>query len=167
MLYEVITSFLFKREGRYYFTFAHVFPEEGYTIGYAMGSSPLGPFTYQGKIMDNISNGTNHHSIEQYQGRWILFYHWWDVSGFNKLRSMRADYMEFKEDGTIGKVVPTLRGIGTPGVGERIEVDRHSEIRNCETAFVVDGGDKGWMVCETKPNGMVRFDRVDFTGAKT
>lgn len=159
-------AFPFKHNGKYYISFAHTFPEEGYTIGYAMGDSPLGPFVYQGKIMDNISMGTNHHSIEQYKGKWILFYHWWDVSGYNKLRSMRADYLEFKEDGTIKKVVPSLRGIGTPGVGELIQVDRYNKIRGCQTAFIEDGDYKGWMVCETEPNSMVQFDRVNFDGAK-
>ncbi len=159
-------SFLFKRDGKYYFTFAHTFPDEGYTIGYAMGDSPLGPFVYQGKIMDNISSGTNHHSVEKYQDKWILFYHWWDISGFNKLRSMRADYLEFKQDGTIRKVIPTLRGIGTPGIGELIQVDRYNEINGCRIAFFENGNERGWYICETEPNSYVRFDRVNFTGAK-
>lgn len=159
-------SFMFKREGVYYMTFAHTFPEEGYTIGYATGDSPLGPFVYRGKIMDNISSGTNHHSIEKYNGQWILFYHWWDISGFNKLRSMRADYMTFTKDGSIKKVIPSLRGIGTPGVGELIQVDRCNENKGCQLAFVGGGEAKGWMVCETEPNSHVRFDRVDFSKAR-
>ncbi|MDF7826905.1 family 43 glycosylhydrolase [Pontiellaceae bacterium B12227] len=158
-------SFPFKHDGKYYITFAHTFPEEGYTIGYAMGDHPMGPYVYQGKIMDNISQGTNHHSVQKYQDRWILFYHWWDVSGYNKLRSMRADYLEFKKDGTIRKVVPSLRGIGVPGVGELIQVDRCNDKRGCRTAFHEADGVKGWMVCETEPNSMVRFDRVNFDGA--
>lgn len=137
-------SFMFKRGGIYYMTFAHVFPQEGCTIGYATGESPRGPFTYRGKIMDNIANGTNHHSIGQYNGQWILFCHWWDISGFNKLRSMRAEYMQFNEDGTIKKVVPTLRGIGTPGVGETIQVDRNNEFKGAEIAFVNGGEPDGW-----------------------
>lgn len=155
-------SFMFKRNDLYYFTFAHVFAQEGYTIGYATGSSPLGPFQYRGKIMDNISNGTNHHSIIAYEGRWILFYHWWDVSGYNKLRSMRADYMEFNDDGSIRKVKPTLRGIGVPTVGDTIQIDRYSEISNAEISFVGGNEPSGWMVCNTKPNGWVRFNAVDF-----
>ncbi|QBG48174.1 carbohydrate-binding protein [Verrucomicrobia bacterium S94] len=159
-------SFMFKRNGIYYMTFAHTFPQEGYTIGYATSDSPMGPFVYGGKIMDNIGNGTNHHSITKYRGLWILFYHWWDISGFNKLRSMRADYLQFHKDGSILKVKPTLRGIGTPGLGELIQVDRYNEINGCETAFLEHDGYRGWMVTETKPNSYVRFDRVDFTGAK-
>lgn len=155
-------SFLFKRDSIYYFTFAHVFTDEGYTIGYATADNPTGPFTYMGKMMDNIGNGTNHHSIAQYQGKWILFYHWWDISGYNKLRSMRADYIQFKEDGSMKKVIPTLRGIGTPTLGDTIQVDRYSAIDGAKTTFVGGNEPLGWMVCDTKMMGSVRFNRVDF-----
>ncbi|MFY0607702.1 MAG: family 43 glycosylhydrolase [Cyclobacteriaceae bacterium] len=156
-------SFTFKKDGKYYFTFAHVFPQEGYTIGYATGDNPFGPFEYRGKIMDNIDNGTNHHSIVKYQDRWILFYHFWEVSGFNKLRSMCADYMEFIEkDGSIRKVKPTKRGIGTAILGDTLQVDRYSEIHGAQTAFVGGNEPKGWMIAETRSYSWVRFDRVDF-----
>ena len=58
----------------------------------------------------------------------FLFYHFWHISGFNKLRSMCADYLYFKDDGTIKKVNPTLRGIGMPTIGDTIQVDRYNEI---------------------------------------
>ncbi|AUP80570.1 family 43 glycosylhydrolase [Flavivirga eckloniae] len=154
--------FPFKYNGKYYLTFAHVFTDEGYTIGYATGDNPMGPFVYQGKIMDNIGNGTNHHSVVKYNGKWILFYHWWDISGFNKLRSMRADYMEFKKDGTIKKVKPTLRGIGAPTIGEKIQVDRYNHIKNAKTAFVGGNEPIGWMVCDTQMMSSVTFNNVDF-----
>ncbi|SNR31491.1 Carbohydrate binding module (family 6) [Lutibacter agarilyticus] len=155
-------SFPFKYNNLYYFTFAHVFPDEGYTIGYATSENPLGPFTYRGKIMDNINNGTNHHSVVNYNGQWILFYHYWQVSGYNKLRSMSADYMEFKKDGAIKKVKPTMRGIGSPTIGEEIQVDRYNEISGAKTAFVGGNEPLGWMVCDTKMMSTVQFNNVDF-----
>ncbi|OEK07972.1 hypothetical protein A8C32_16045 [Flavivirga aquatica] len=155
-------SFTFKKDGIYYFTFAHVFPQEGYTIGYATSDNPKGPFTYRGKIMDNISNGTNHHSIVNYKGDWILFYHWWDISGYNKLRSIRADYVTFMKDGTIKKVKPTLRGIGTAIIGDTIHMDRHSDIVNAKVDFVGGNEPTGWMVSNTKMKSSVRFNRVNF-----
>ena len=154
--------FPLKHKGKYYLTFAHVFPQEGYTIAYATSNNPMGPYQYQGKIMDNIGNGTNHHSIVKYNNKWILFYHWWEISGYNKLRSMRADYMEFNKDGTIKKVKPTLRGIGTPKVNDTIQVDRYSEISSAKTEFVGGNEPKGWMVCDTRMMGYVKFNRVDF-----
>ena len=158
--------FPFKYKNKYYLTYAHVFPQEGYTIGYSTSDTPLGPYVYQGKIMDNISNGTNHHSIVKYQDKWILFYHWWDISGYNKLRSMRADYMEFKKDGSIKKVKPTLRGIGSPTVGDTIQIDRYNEISGAKTAFVGGNEPKGWMVCETEMMSFVKFNNVDFGKGK-
>lgn len=155
-------SFAFKRDSTYYFSFAHVFPGEGYTIGYATSNNPLGPFVYRGKIMDNIGNGTNHHSVVKYNGHWILFYHWWEISGFNKLRSIRADYLHFNKDGTIKKVIPTLRGIGTPTLGDTIQIDRCNEIDGAKTAFVGGKEPIGWMVCNTKMMSTVHFNRVDF-----
>ncbi len=155
-------SFAFMKDGLVYFTFAHVFAGEGYTIGYATSKDPLGPFEYRGKIMDNIDNGTNHHSVVKYNDRWILFYHFWHLSGNNKMRSMCADYMEFNKDGSIRKVTPTLRGIGEPTLGDTIQIDRYNEISNAATAFV--GGDEpdGWMVCDARNEGYVRFNKVNF-----
>jgi hypothetical protein len=154
--------FTFKHNDTYYLTFAHVFPDEGYTIGYATSKNPMGPFVYAGKIMDNINNGTNHHSIVKHNGKWILFYHHWDLSGFSKLRSMCADYMEFKKDGTIKKVKRTKRGIGNPTIGELIQVDRCNEISGAKTAFVGGNEPDGWMVTETKMMSSVKFNGVDF-----
>ncbi|MFI3319450.1 MAG: family 43 glycosylhydrolase [Rikenellaceae bacterium] len=155
-------AFPFKKDGIYYLTFAHVFPEEGYTIGYATSDKPMGPYLYRGKIIDNLDNGTNHGSVVNYNGKWILFYHFWHISGYNKLRSMCADYMEFKKDGSIKKVVPTLRGIGNPTLRDTIQIDRHNEIVGAQTAFVSGNEPKGWMVCEAKNRSYVRYNGVDF-----
>ena len=155
-------SFPFKKDSIYYLTFAHVFPGEGYTIGYATADKPLGPYTYRGKIMDNIENGTNHHSLVEYQGQWILFYHFWHISGYNKLRSMCADYLSFNQDGSIKKVIPTRRGIGTPTLGDTIQIDRYNDIQRAEVSYVGGNEAPGWMVCNARMMAQVRFNRVDF-----
>ena len=161
-------AFPFKHNGKYYLTFAHVFVDEGYTIGYAISDNPMGPYTYTGKIMDNIENGTNHHSIVKYKDNWIVFYHGWALSGSKHLRSVCADYMKFKSDGTIFKVKPTRRGIGTPTLKDTIQVDRYNEIDRAKVEFVNGDEPMGWMVCETQANSYVRFNRVNFAqGVKT
>ncbi|MFI3248994.1 MAG: family 43 glycosylhydrolase [Rikenellaceae bacterium] len=159
-------AFPFKKDGVYYLTFAHIFNEEGFTIGYATSDKPMGPYQYQGKIMDNIGDGTNHHSIVEYDGRWIFFYHNWAVSGMRKLRSICADYMEFNANGTIKKVEPTLRGIGYPTLRDTIQIDRYSAINGAQTAFVSGGEPKGWMVCEAKTGSTVTFTDVDFANGE-
>ena len=72
---------------------------------------------------------TVHHSIIEYKGQWYLFYHDRELSpDFDKNRSIRADRLFFNEDGSIRKVVPTLRGVGLVNAASRIEIDRFSAI---------------------------------------
>jgi len=75
---------------------------------------------------------------------------------------MRADYLTFDKEGTIKKVKPTLRGIGTPRAGDTIQIDRHNGIKNAKIAFVGGNEPRGWMVTETSMMSSVRFNRVDF-----
>ncbi|HEY1130654.1 MAG TPA: family 43 glycosylhydrolase [Roseateles sp.] len=101
---------VFKRDGRYYFTM----PEDNRTLSYYMASSPTGPWTYRGVFMEP-ENGNNHHSIVQYQGRWVLFYHrWLDVPGAacsKKQRHVAAEFLHFNADGTIRKIGRTEEGV--------------------------------------------------------
>jgi hypothetical protein len=57
----------------------------------------------------------HHHSIAEYRGLWILFYHrWLDTPGHTcctKLRHVAAEYLRFNEDGTIQKVQRTTKGV--------------------------------------------------------
>ncbi len=147
---------------RYYLVFAHNLAEQGYTIGYAIAKSPMGPYLYYGNIMDCIGKDTNHSSIVKYNDRWIFFYHTWQLSGHSKLRSVCAEYMTFNEDGTINKVTPTLRGIGAPMPGDTIQIDRYNHIEDASIAFVGGNEPAGWMVCETAYNSHVIFNDVDF-----
>lgn len=48
-------------------------------ILYCTADNPLGPFTYQGEILDKVNSITNHHSIVEYKGQWYLFYHTSDL----------------------------------------------------------------------------------------
>lgn len=65
--------YVFKRNGKYYFTFPWV-QDKTENLAYAMGDSPMGPFTFKGIIMDESPVGcwTNHHSITEYNGQWYL-----------------------------------------------------------------------------------------------
>ncbi len=105
--------FLFERNGTYYMTYPHV-ANTTERLEYAMSKSPLGPFKVAGVLMDEIPGcWTNHQSVVQYRNQWYLFYHHNDYSpDFDKARSVRADYLTFNADGTIQKVIPTLRGVG-------------------------------------------------------
>ncbi|MFG6458362.1 family 43 glycosylhydrolase [Roseateles sp. BYS96W] len=101
---------VFKRKGLYYFTM----PEHNRILTYYTAASPKGPWTYRGVIMD-AEGGNNHHSIVEYRGQWLLFYHrWLDVPGAacaKKQRHVAAEYLFFNEDGTIRKVERSLTGV--------------------------------------------------------
>jgi hypothetical protein len=159
--------FLFERTGIYYFTFPHVI-EKTEALVYAMGHSPLGPFEYKGIIMDEHPSGcwTNHHSILEYKGQWYLFYHHNDLSPeFDKNRSIRADKLFFNEDGTIQKVIPTLRGVGIVPATDRIQLDRYSTISDTGAAVeFLDGKNpfEGWKTVLTEKGAHVQFNDVDF-----
>lgn len=61
-----------KGVGAYYFSFSTGWPGQ---IVYATGSSPLGPFTYKGVLIDYLKISTNHHAILEQGGKTLLFYH--------------------------------------------------------------------------------------------
>ena len=109
---------VFKRNGVYYFTM----PENNRVRCYYTGRSPRGPWTYQGVIMEAEGENNNHHSIVEYQGQWILFYHrWLDIdSACGKQRHVAAEFLHFNEDGTIRPVKRTEKGVTDfPRVTER------------------------------------------------
>ena len=158
--------FVFERQGRYYYTFPWV-RDSTETLAYAMGDSPMGPFEFKGVIMDEspVACWTNHHSIVEYRGQWYLFYHHNDYSPeFDKLRSIRADYLSFNPDGTIQKVTPTLRGVGITKACERIDIDRYSKLLENATIDFLDQKSPflGWKTLFKKKGDGVVYERVDF-----
>jgi hypothetical protein len=159
--------YLFERKGIYYLTFPHV-ANKIERLEYTMGNSPMGPFKNGGVIMDESASGcwTNHHSIIEFKDQWLLFYHNDDLSPkFDKARSVRADSLFFNEDGTMRKVIPTLRGVGVTLANKEIQIDRYSDI--CKSGASVDFIDtahrmKGWKVTLSQKGAWIRYNAVDF-----
>lgn len=165
--------FVFERHGIYYLTHPHV-ENKIERLEYATATSPLGPFTPAGIILDESASGcwTVHHSIVEFQGQWYLFYHDRDLSpGDDKRRSARADRLFFNDDGSIRKVVPTRRGVGLVGAQSRIQVDRYGAADPAGAAVsLLDPASPagGWKVTLTAAASSLRFDEVDFgTGGLT
>lgn len=158
--------FAFERNGKFYLTFPWV-KKTTETLAYAMSDSPMGPFEFKGIIMDESPTGcwTNHHSIVEYKGQWYLFYHHNDYSPqFDKNRSVRIDSLSFNDDGTIRKVLPTLRGVGITDARSKIQVDRYSAIESGVNVLPLDSCDrfKGWKACLPFKGAWLRYDKVDF-----
>lgn len=104
---------VFKRNGMYYYTM----PEENRILTYYMSKSPLGPWQYKGVIMEQENESNNHHSMVEFKGQWILFYHRWieNESDCNKKqRQSCAEYLYFNEDGTIQPIKRTEEGVSIP-----------------------------------------------------
>ncbi|HVT72403.1 MAG TPA: family 43 glycosylhydrolase [Lacunisphaera sp.] len=159
--------FAFARNGVYYLTYPHV-ENKTERIEYAMSDHPLGPYKPAGVLMDESPTGcwTIQQSIVEYRGEWYLFYHDRDLSpNFDKARSVRADRVYFNTDGTMRKVVRTLRGVGVVGATEKIQLDRYSAISDpgIEVEFL-DPSEvrQGWKISLPAEHSWVRFNEVDF-----
>ena len=113
---------------------------------------------------------TNHHSIVEYQGQWYLFYHHNDYSPkFDKNRSVRIDSLNFNPDGTIQKVIPTLRGVGLTNARSHIQIDRYSALQG--KGIGIEYLDKnncfaGWKTLFSKSNTALIYNKVDFGNEK-
>lgn len=159
--------YVFERNGIYYMTYPHV-ENKIERLEYAISDNPLGPFKVMGVIMDESPTGcwTNHHSIIEFKNQWYLFYHHNDYSPtFDKARSIRADSLSFNSDGTIKKVIPTLRGVGITNADKEIQIDRYSKIseRGASIAFVDSLNNfKGWKTVLNSSDGWIQYDAVDF-----
>ncbi len=158
--------FMFERHGIYYLTYPHV-EDSTERLEYALSDNPLGPFKVTGVIMDQRLNcWTNHHSIIEYNDQWYLFYHYNDLSPhFDKNRSARIDSLFFNEDGTIKKVMPTLRGVGLTNASEKIQIDRYSRISNkgtCITFLDTLNTFGGWKAKLDTVDAWVQYNNVDF-----
>ncbi|MCR5580597.1 MAG: glycoside hydrolase family 43 protein [Pseudobutyrivibrio sp.] len=96
-----------KYNGKYYFSYS---TGTTHNIVYATSDSPLGPFTYQGKILEPVIGWTTHHSIVEYHGKWYLFYHDCEYSkGINHRRCVKYCELNYNEDGTIQTITPSYK----------------------------------------------------------
>jgi beta-xylosidase len=104
--------FVFKREGTYYIIYAA--NQNPATIDYATSNDPMGPFHYEGRILDTLPNNpgedaaTSHPGAAEFAGQWYLVYHLSDgPNGGTYRRQVAVDKMYFNSDGTIDPVTPS------------------------------------------------------------
>jgi hypothetical protein len=97
-------AWLHKHGGRYYFSYS---TGNTHYLCYAVGDSPYGPFTYQGRILEPVVGWTTHHSICEFDGQWYLFYHDSILSGgVTHLRSIKVAPLQHDADGRIRTLRP-------------------------------------------------------------
>jgi hypothetical protein len=162
---------MIERNGIYYLMYPHV-QNKIERLEYAIADNPMGPFKVAGVIMDESPTGcwTNQHSIIEFKNQWYLFYHQNDLSPqFDKNRSVRIDSLFFNQDGTIKKVIPTLRGVGVTNASRKIQIDRYSSISEKGTS--IDFLDtlnrfEGWKAILDTSNAWIQYNGVDFGSKK-
>ena len=111
-------SYVIKRGKYYYFIYADISRKGRPTcLGYAMSTSPMGPYEYKGIIIDNAGcdpeTWNNHGSIVKFNDQWYVLYH----RSTHASRTMRKACMEpihFNDDGTIDEVEMTSQGVAAP-----------------------------------------------------
>ena len=109
-----------KRNGIYYYVYAsHSQHGESNcaTLDYATATSPFGPYTYRGVIIDNWGSGrnlvNNHGCIFEYKGKWYVAYHR-PTHATSSMRKACIEPITFNPDGTIQPVEMTTQGVGGP-----------------------------------------------------
>ncbi len=110
--------FVFKRGGRYYLMWSEGgWQGPNYSVAYAIGDSPTGPFARIGKILQQdptVATGAGHHSVIPIPGSdtWYIVYHRRPLGTTNgNHREVCIDEMRFNADGTIQPVRITTAGV--------------------------------------------------------
>ncbi len=96
-------GWLHKYQGKYYFSYS---TGDTHLLVYAEGTSPTGPFTYKGVIMQPVQGWTTHHSIVEVKGKWYIFYHDTQLSGKTWLRNVKVTELKRRPDGSIVPIEP-------------------------------------------------------------
>lgn len=111
--------FMFIREGKYYFMWSEGgWTGPDYSVAYAIGDSPLGPFERIGKILEqdpSVATGAGHHSVLKIPGReeYAIVYHRRPLGETDRNhRVVCIDRMEFDRSGRIKPVRITEEGVG-------------------------------------------------------
>jgi hypothetical protein len=97
-------AWVHKYNGKYYFSYS---TGDTHYIAYAIGDSPMGPFTYAGRILEPVVGWTTHHSIVEFKDKWYLFYHDSSLSkGVSHLRSVKMREIVYDAEGKISLATP-------------------------------------------------------------
>lgn len=99
-------SWMHKFNNKYYFTYS---TGDTHLLCYAIGDSPMGPFTYKGVFMKPVQGWTTHHSIVEVKGKWYIFYHDTELSGKTHLRNIKVTELIHNADGSIKLIDPFVK----------------------------------------------------------
>lgn len=111
--------FMFKHRNKYYFMWSEGgWTGPDYSVAYAVGDSPFGPFQRVGKILQQdpaVATGAGHHSVLHQEGsdQWYIVYHRRPLGETDRnARVTCIDRMQFDKNGFILPVKITHQGVG-------------------------------------------------------
>jgi len=111
-------SFMFIRNGKYYFMWSEGgWTGPDYSVAYAIGDSPLGPFKRVGEILKQdaaVARGAGHNSVihDPKKDLWYIVYHRRPLTETDgNHRETCIDVMSFDENGLIVPVKITKEGV--------------------------------------------------------
>jgi len=109
---------MFVRQGNYYFMWSEGgWTGPNYSVAYAVGSSPFGPFERVGKVLQQdptVATGAGHHSVINVPGTddWYIIYHRRPLTETDgNHRETCIDKLYFDEKGAIKPVRITKEGV--------------------------------------------------------
>jgi beta-xylosidase len=116
--------FMFKRNNKYYLMWSEGgWTGPDYSVAYAIGETPLGPFNRAGKILQQnkaVATGAGHHSVINIPGtdEWYIVYHRRPLNTTNgNHRETCIDRMYFDANGAIKPVEITAEGVSARKLG--------------------------------------------------
>jgi beta-xylosidase len=110
--------FMFIRNGKYYFMWSEGnWTGPDYSVAYAIGDSPLGPFNRVGKVLQQdstVAKGAGHHSVITIPNNdeYYIVYHRRPLNTDNaNHRETCIDKMTYDKDGYINPIKMTFEGV--------------------------------------------------------
>ena len=161
---------VYKRNDLYYLVFASQFPE---CVRYSTSSSPTGPWTYRGLIMDEQPNGvsnTIHPGVCHFSGNAYFFYHNAGLpNGGSYRRSVCVEQFTYNNDGSIPVIRETEEGVIAPVRPFNPYDTVEAETICWESGITTGGCDEGGLLITSINEGdYIKVESVDFgDGAKS
>ena len=154
----------YKRDSIYYLIYAAGgVPEH---LSYSTSSSPTGPWTYQGIIMDCPEGSfTTHPGIVEFKRNNYIFYHSGQLDGGSGYRrSVCVEQFEYNDDGTIPFISATKGAVTTPVDSLNPYQRQEAEtIAYCKGVRTTKDADSGIIYCDSLDNDdYIRVKSVDF-----
>jgi arabinoxylan arabinofuranohydrolase len=154
----------YKRNNIYYMMYAGM-GKGGESLSYSISNGPIGPWKYQGKIMEGqkTNSFTIHGGIIDYKGNSYVFYHTGLLPGGGSYgRAACVEQFIYNSDGTIPSISISKEGpkpVGKINPYKRVEAETMAWSQKCS----ISQNEKiGVYVSSTRLKGYIKVREVNF-----